>query len=126
MGGSTTPARTEGRVGWVDNVEARGANGSIPQHCWHAHVQSRTQSRSGRVVGVASGPAGNGRVDVVDPWVNLWVDVVAQWVDLRVDVVDPCVDLGVDVVDPWVDDTMVVSKLASLTHQKGFTGTPTF
>ena len=136
MGGSTTPARSEGRVGWVDIVEARGTNRSIPQHGWHAHVQSRTQSRSGRVVGVASGPEGNGRVDVVDLWVNFWVDIVEQLVDLPVDVVDPWVGLGVDVVDQWIDlwvdnvdpwvvDTMVVSKLASLTHQKGFTGTPT-
>ena len=97
-------------VGWVDNVETRGPNGSIPQHCGRAHVKSRTQSRSGRVVGVASGPEGNGGADMVDPLVDLWVDNV---------------DPGVDIVDPQLVDTIVVSKLASLTNHKGFTGTQT-
>ena len=54
-------------------------------------------------------------MDVVDPLVGLGADVVDQWIDL-----------WVDNVDPGVVDTMVVSKLASLTHPKGFTGTPTF
>ena len=136
--------------GWVDDAGPQRRAGLVGRQCrneGHKRVDSSIAGVRTSKVAREVGPGGlwvspldlrgNWRVDVVDKWVNFWVDLVERWVDLLVDVVDPCVGLGVDVVDKWVElcvdnvdprivDTMVVSKLASLTHQKGFTGTPTF